>query len=187
MRGPARRGAAQEEGVTTSGQPSGDRRGLEVDEPVDDRRSSVVDNKSCSPWHPIFCRMPLDHPFDHPADPTGPVWIRLDRQGVQPEQARSVWSRLVRRGAPGYGSGGQPGALAGAAHWGPVPVGHGCWVVDGPAVGCPAWSLPQCPHALRRSRVSAVPGRAGSRCSAGRVRCSHVRTAVLRWLRRPAT
>jgi hypothetical protein len=33
-----------------------------VDEPVDDRRSSVVDNTSCSPWHPIFCRMRLDHP-----------------------------------------------------------------------------------------------------------------------------
>jgi hypothetical protein len=75
--------------------------------------------------------------------------------------------------------------LAGTAHWGPVPVGHGCRVVDGPAAGCPAWPLPQCPHALRRSRVSAVPWRAGSRCSAGRVRCPGIRTAVLRWLRRP--
>src|SRR5215213_6477006 len=25
-----------------------------------------------------------------------------------------------------YGSGGQPGGLAGAAHWGSVAVGHGC-------------------------------------------------------------
>jgi hypothetical protein len=35
----------------------------------------------------------LDHPFDHPDDPTGPVWIRPGRRGIQPEQARSVWSR----------------------------------------------------------------------------------------------
>jgi transcriptional regulator with XRE-family HTH domain len=48
----------------------------------------------------------LDHPFDHPDDPTGSIWIHLDRRGIQPEQARSVWSRPVRRGAPGYGSGG---------------------------------------------------------------------------------
>ena len=33
---------------------------------------------------------PLDHPSDHPDDPTGPVWIRLDRQRIQCEQARSV-------------------------------------------------------------------------------------------------
>jgi hypothetical protein len=92
---------------------------------------------------------------------------------------------LAFRPPPDYGSGGQPGVVAGAAHWGPVPVGHRCRVVDGPAAGCPAWPLPQCPHALRRSRVSAVPGRAGSRCSAGRVRCPGIRTAVLRWLRRP--
>jgi hypothetical protein len=51
----------------------------------------------------------LDHPFDHPDDPTGPVWIRLDRRGPQREQARSVWSRPDRRRAPGYGSGAQPG------------------------------------------------------------------------------
>src|SRR5688500_18671416 len=48
----------------------------------------------------------LDHPFDHPDDPTRPVWIRLDRRGIQREQARSVWSRPDRRRAPGYGSGG---------------------------------------------------------------------------------
>jgi hypothetical protein len=48
----------------------------------------------------------LDHPFDHPDDPTRPVWIRLDRRGIQCEQARSVWSRPDRRRAPGYGSGG---------------------------------------------------------------------------------
>ena len=105
-----------------------------------------------------------------------PHWIRPDRRGTQREQARSVWSRPDRRRAPGYGSGGQPGVLAGAAHWSPVPVGHGCRVVDDSAAGCPAWPLP---------RVSAVPGRAGSRCSAGRVRCPRIRTTVLRWLRRP--
>src|SRR5829696_6300400 len=48
----------------------------------------------------------LDHPVDHPDDPTGPVWSRLDRRGLQREQARSVWSRPDRRRAPGYGSGG---------------------------------------------------------------------------------
>jgi hypothetical protein len=52
------------------------------------------------------CLPCLISPFDHPADPTGPVWIRLDRQGTQPEQGRSVWSRPDRRRAPGYGSGG---------------------------------------------------------------------------------
>jgi hypothetical protein len=31
----------------------------------------------------------LDHPVDHPDDPTGPVWICLDRRGIQREQARS--------------------------------------------------------------------------------------------------
>jgi hypothetical protein len=48
----------------------------------------------------------LDHPVDHPDDLTGFFWIRLDRRGVQREQARSVWSRPERRRAPGYGSGG---------------------------------------------------------------------------------
>jgi hypothetical protein len=48
----------------------------------------------------------LDHPVDHPDDPTGPVWSRLDRRGIQREQARSDWSRPDRRRAPGYGSGG---------------------------------------------------------------------------------
>ena len=36
----------------------------------------------------------LDDPDEHPI---GPVWIRLDRRGIQLEQARSVWSRPVRR------------------------------------------------------------------------------------------
>jgi hypothetical protein len=58
------------------------------------------------PCHPILCRMTLDHPFDHPDDPTRPFSIRLDRRRLQREQPRSVWSRPVRRGAPGYGSGG---------------------------------------------------------------------------------
>jgi hypothetical protein len=42
----------------------------------------------------------------HPDDPSGPASIRLDRRPLQPEQARSVWSRPDRRRAPGYGSGG---------------------------------------------------------------------------------
>src|SRR4029450_13647726 len=51
------------------------------------------------PCHPILYRMRLDHPDDHPDDPSGSVWIRLDRRGIQREQARSVWSRPGRRGA----------------------------------------------------------------------------------------
>jgi hypothetical protein len=35
-----------------------------------------------------------------------PVWSRVDGRRIQREQARSVWSRPVRRRAPGYGSGG---------------------------------------------------------------------------------
>jgi len=57
----------------------------------------------------------LDHPFDHPDDPTGSSWIRRDRRGTQPEQGRSVWSRPGRRGAPGYGSGGWGGWWCGSA------------------------------------------------------------------------
>ena len=53
------------------------------------------------------CRVArLDHPFDHPDDPTGAVSIRLDRRAIQREQARSVWIRPDRHRAPGYGSGG---------------------------------------------------------------------------------
>jgi hypothetical protein len=58
----------------------------------------------------------LDHPVDHPDDPTGPVWIRLDRRPVQREQARSVWSRPDRRRAPGYGSGGWSSNPRGEQH-----------------------------------------------------------------------
>ena len=49
--------------------------------------------------HPIVCRMRLDHPDDHPDDPSGSVGSRLDRQGIQREQARSVWNRPSRRRA----------------------------------------------------------------------------------------
>jgi hypothetical protein len=52
------------------------------------------------------CWMALDHPLDHPDDPTGPVSIRPDRRPIRRGQARSVWSGPERRGAPGYGSGG---------------------------------------------------------------------------------
>src|SRR5512132_1877256 len=43
--------------------------------------------------HPILCRMRLDHPDDHPDDPSRSVGSRLDRRGTQREQARPVWSR----------------------------------------------------------------------------------------------
>jgi hypothetical protein len=36
--------------------------------------------------------MALDHPFDHPDDPSLSVWSRLDRRAIQREQARSSWS-----------------------------------------------------------------------------------------------
>jgi hypothetical protein len=81
-----------------------------------------------------------------------------------------------------------------------LTVRPGCWpvphiavpfrsdmaaVVDGAAAGCPAWPLPQCPHAPAAVAGSAVPGRAGSRCPAGHVRCPRLRTAGIRRLRRP--
>jgi hypothetical protein len=59
-----------------------------------------VTHRSCSAWHPIFCRMRLDHPFDHPDDPSPSVWSRLDRPAIQRKQARSVWSRPDRRRDP---------------------------------------------------------------------------------------
>jgi hypothetical protein len=57
------------------------------------------------PWDSLaclgirFCRTALDHPFDHPDDPSVSVWIRLDRRAIQREQARSVWSRPDRHRA----------------------------------------------------------------------------------------
>jgi hypothetical protein len=97
----------------------------------------------------------------------GLVWIHLDRRALQREQAGSVWSRPVRRRASGYGSGGQPGALAGAAHWSPFrsDMAAGWWTVLAPAVQRGRCRSAPC---RRRSRVSAVPGRAGFRCPAGR-------------------
>jgi hypothetical protein len=39
----------------------------------------------------------LDHPFDHPDDPTGSIWINLDRRGIQSRTGerggRSSWRR----------------------------------------------------------------------------------------------
>jgi hypothetical protein len=49
------------------------------------------------PWHPIICRMRLDHPDDHPDDRSASVGSRLDRRATQREQAESVWSRPGRR------------------------------------------------------------------------------------------
>ena len=50
--------------------------------------------------HPIENRMALDHPDGHPDDPSGSFKSRLERQRIQREQARSVWSRPDRRRAP---------------------------------------------------------------------------------------
>src|SRR5215216_3569264 len=68
---------------------------------------SALDTDLCSPRSdPLTVPALLDHPFDHPDDPTRSFWIRPDRRPLQREQARSVWSRPDRRRAPGYGSGG---------------------------------------------------------------------------------
>jgi hypothetical protein len=34
--------------------------------------------------NPIFCRKALDHPFDHPDDPTGSFWTRLEPTSPTP-------------------------------------------------------------------------------------------------------
>src|SRR4029453_7179274 len=46
---------------------------------------------SCLPWHRILHRVRLDHPDD----PSGSDRSRLDRRGIQREQARSVWSDQI--------------------------------------------------------------------------------------------
>jgi hypothetical protein len=70
------------------------------------RRPAALVNKagshrgSASPiTHSTRNRMRLDHPFDHPDDPSGSVWSRLDRRGTQREQARSDQRRPGRREA----------------------------------------------------------------------------------------
>jgi hypothetical protein len=85
---------------------------------------------------------------------------------------------LAFRPPPDYGSGGQPGVLAGAAHWGPVPVGHGyrgggrsCCRLSSVA----AAAVSPCPAAVAGVRRA---GACGLPCSAGRVRCPGIRTAV---------
>jgi hypothetical protein len=74
--------------------------------------------------------------------------------------------------------------LADAAHGGPVPVGHGCGG-GRLAAGCPAWPLPQCPHARPRSRVSAAPRACGLPVSGSHLRRPCVRKAEIRRRRRP--
>jgi hypothetical protein len=53
----------------------------------------------CLSCHPTFCRKALDHSFDHPDDRSVAIGNRLERRGIQPEQARSVWSHPGRRRA----------------------------------------------------------------------------------------
>jgi hypothetical protein len=115
----------------------------------------------------------VDHPVDHPDDPTGPIWIRLDRRGTQPEQARSVWSRPDRRRAPGYGSGDRaprwvrPSGLRSAVLvLGRPTVGMvmGAVLVDGSAASCTAGLLPQCLHDPAAVAGSTSPGGPNDRC-----------------------
>jgi hypothetical protein len=57
---------------------------------------------SASPiTHSTRNRMRIDHPDDHPDDPSESIWIRPDRRGTQREQARSDQRRPVGRGAFG--------------------------------------------------------------------------------------
>jgi hypothetical protein len=103
-----------------------------VHQPSPDGRSgarSTSDRGLCVSWP--------DHPADHPDDPTGPVWIRPDRRGLQREQARSDWSRPVRRRAPGYASGGW--GFESLAARTISPGQRLCWRVSGLDRG-PDWS-----------------------------------------------
>ena len=45
--------------------------------------------------HPMLCRMALDHPSDHPDDPSGSVGSRPGRRAIQHEQAGSDPSRAL--------------------------------------------------------------------------------------------
>jgi hypothetical protein len=103
----------------------------------------------------------------------GSVWIRLDRRGTQPEQARSVGSRPDRRGALGYGSGDRAprwvrasGLRSAVLVLSRPTVGMvmGAVLVDGSAASCPAGLLPQCPHDPAAVAGSASPGGPNDRC-----------------------
>jgi hypothetical protein len=50
---------------------------------------------SLGSWHSTQNRMRIDHPDDHPDDPSGSVWSRLDRRGTQREQVVSVLLRPI--------------------------------------------------------------------------------------------
>jgi hypothetical protein len=103
----------------------------------------------------------------------GSVWIRLDRRGTQPEQARSVGSRPDRRGALGYGSGDRAprwvrasGLRSAVLVLSRPTVGMvmGAVLVDGSAASCPAGLLPQCPHDPAAVAGSTSPGGPDDRC-----------------------
>jgi hypothetical protein len=73
---------------------------------------SPAPGPTCGP-----ARIRLDHPDDHPDDPSGSIGSRLDRRGTQREQARSVWSRPVRR----RGSGSYRKVIGSVSTSGPPP------------------------------------------------------------------
>jgi hypothetical protein len=80
----------------------------------------------------MLCRMPFDHPVDHPDDSSGSVWIRLDRRGIQREQARgSRWARSARK--PSSSKPSRRRQASGARRPGP-PAGFGCWPNSGTPV-----------------------------------------------------
>jgi hypothetical protein len=79
------------------GQPVQPDRRLDADQWLSSRQHPS--STTCLSCHPIFCRMRFDHPDDHPDDPSVAVGSRLDRQRIQPEQARSALSRPDRRRA----------------------------------------------------------------------------------------
>ena len=84
---------------------------------------------------------------------------------------------LAFRPPPDYGSGGQPDVLA-VPH---IGVRSGQTPLRGGERSCCRLSsvpLPQCPPCPAAVAGVRSAGRAGSRCSAGRVRCPRIRTAV---------
>jgi hypothetical protein len=117
------------------------------------------------PW--CSAARPLDHPPD-PEDPTGSVWIRLDRRGTQPEQARCVGPDQIDgdHEPTALASGGRAGRCRTLRSLsGRTPAA----AVDASAAGCPACLLPRCPDA---------PAAVAGVCSAGSPRASDVRQAA---------
>jgi hypothetical protein len=137
-------------------------------------------------WWSVPFGWRLDHPVDHPGDPTEPFSIRLGRRGIRPEQGRSVWSRPDRPRAPGYGCGGQAKAGAGRCRtlrsrsWSDIggDSGRCCCRLSSVA-------LPQGLHDAAAVAGVRSAGRLRLPVSTSRVHCRRVWTVDVRRLRGP--